>query len=121
MSYTFPLKLQETGWVCQAGLRAGKRTGRGRPQLLNTAGHDPDKWWGSRPCMQQERPLEHLNTKLLLDMFQAQLCGAKRTMAASPWLDLSSCLATKLALPELMQVLMSMSLNCLSLFATGLY
>lgn len=71
--------------------------------------------------MGQETPLGHLSLKLLLDVLQAQLCGTKRTMAASPWLDLSSCLATKLALPELMQVLMTMSLNCLSLFATGLY
>lgn len=73
-----------------------------------------------------ERPLGHLkfghlNSKLLLDVFLAQLYGGKEPWQHLLAFDLSSCLTKKLTLPELMQVLMSMSLNCLSLFATGLY
>lgn len=68
------------------------------------------KRWGSR-----RDHFGHLDAKLLLDVLQAQLCGANGTVAASPALALSSRLAAKLAPLELTQVLMSMSLNCLSL------
>lgn len=63
----------------------------------------------------QERSLGHLDAKLLLDVLQARLCGANGTITASPALARSSRLAAKLAPLELTQVLMSMSLNCLSL------
>lgn len=75
------------------------------------SGGDPDYACSNA----QERSLGHLDAKLLLDVLQARLCGANGTIAASPALALSSRLAAKLAPLELTQVLMSMSLNCLSL------
>lgn len=111
-------------------VRQGSGLGRGKGEVATAPKHS--RAWPREAVgiltvhVKWERPLGHLkfghlNSKLLLDVFLAQLYGGKRTVAASRCFDLSSCLTKKLTLPELMQVLMSMSLNCSSLFATGLY